>query len=374
MARMDCIVIGGGIAGILTARELAAAGLAVALLERNGLGSGATGAAGGILSSLYPWREPPALQTLSAWSQSRYPSLINALSEETGIDVEWEKSGLLILENADANEALDWAARSGVRLSLVSAREIRELEPGLEVEKNGIRAGLWLPDVAQVRMPRLTRALRQALLSVGVDVREGVEVISVAVEDGRVTGVDTARGRIAAPRVIVCAGAWSSGLLGPLAPAGFAVRPVRGQMIAYQGPPALLRHIVLHDEHYLVPRRDGLIVVGSTVEESGFDNSTTSAARHALEQAARVLLPAVCAYPCRHHWSGLRPASSDQLPYIGKHPDIEGLFFNTGHFRSGILHALASARLLREILLGQSPSLEPAAYDPARTGHPWDNG
>jgi glycine oxidase len=176
-----------------------------------------------------------------------------------------------------------------------------------------------------------------------------------------VHGLMTEQGEFKAERVVIAGGAWSALLLEATG-VTLPIRPVRGQMILYRAEPDVVQRIVLSRDRYVIPRRDGRILVGSTLEEVGFDKSTTRAAMQELESEATRLIPALANYPIEHHWAGLRPGSPHGIPYIMQHPRIEGLFINTGHFRNGVVLGLASARLLADILLQRQPILDPAPY------------
>jgi len=173
-----------------------------------------------------------------------------------------------------------------------------------------------------------------------------------------VQGVETASGRLLADRVILTAGAWS----GTLFPGLRKVEPVQGQMVAFRAPPGLLSRIVLNRGHYLIPRRDGVVLAGSTVEYRGFDKKATAKAREQLHAEALKMVPALAGHPLVHHWAGLRPGSPEGIPLIGEHPRIGGLFINTGHFRNGVVTALASARLLADLIVGRKPIVIPEPY------------
>jgi glycine oxidase len=355
---MDCLIIGGGLIGMLTARELAQAGLEVGLVERGETGRESSWAGGGILSPLSPWDMPEAVTRLAAWGQRRYPKLAGSLHDETGVDPEWIQSGLLILDPVDAGRARRWAAEHEVRLEDLDDRQaIAAIEPGCRAAESA----LWLPDAAQVRNPRLVRALARSLELHGVTVRTGTEVCAIAHERGRVRGVATVAGHIEADRVVIAGGAWSAGLLMPLG-VDVAIRPVRGQMLLYRAAPGLLTRIVIAQGNYLIPRRDGHVLAGSTLEETGFDKSTTAAARDMLARIAVTLAPALAGAGIVRQWAGLRPGSPSGVPYIGEVPGIDGLFINAGHFRNGVLLAPGSARLLSDILLGRSRIVDASPY------------
>lgn len=326
---MECIVVGGGIIGMLSARELARAGCRVRILERGPLGGESSWAGGGILSPLYPWRLPEPVTALAAWGQHQYPELARDLVSDTGIDPEWERSGLLVLDTDEADAAMEWATRQRVALELIEdSVRIAALEPACRP----VERALWLPDVAQIRNPRLIRALRADLERRGVMLHERTAVTSILQRDGRIDGVRTERDTLCADIVIVAAGAWSGRVLNSLA-IHVDIGPVRGQMLLYRAEPGLLLRILLAAGHYAIPRRDGRILVGSTVENAGFEKVTTADARAELRHAAESLAPRLAGCEIEHHWSGLRPGSASEIPYIGAVPEIPGLFINTGHFR-----------------------------------------
>ena len=354
----DIVVVGGGVIGMLTARELVAGGATVRLLERGEIGRESSWAGGGIISPLYPWRYGDGVSALARWGQRHYPAMAEALAAESGIDPEFTRSGLLILDLREREWAEAWASRHGAVLERVDGAMLGEIEPRLA---SGFSEGLWLPEVGQLRNPRLLKALRRSLEPSGVRVEEGCEVTGLVHRGGRVAGVESRRGTYEATRVVVAGGAWSAGVVGELG-LEVKVRPARGQMILFKGEPGHLRRMVLRGGRYLIPRRDGRVLSGSTLEYVGFDKSTTEAARRELVDAARALVPSLAGFTVEHHWSGLRPASLSGIPYIGEHPRLPGLFLNTGHFRNGVVLGAASARLAADLVLGREPILTPAPF------------
>jgi len=354
----DAIVIGGGLLGMLSARELAQAGLKLALFDQGRTGRESTWAGGGILSPLYPWRYDDAVTSLARWGQQRYAEFAGMLQQESGIDPEYRPSGMLILDTDEAEAALAWADRWQVNLKRVSATEIEEIEPRIQPPPAG---ALWLPDVGQLRNPRLARAARGSIDALGVEVHEQSPVEELLIENGEVQGVVSQGKKYFADKVIIAGGAWSSDLLAALG-VTIPVRPVRGQMILFQTEPDLIRRIVLSQDRYVIPRRDGRVLVGSTIEEVGFDKSTTEAALAELRREAERIIPDLANYPVEHHWAGLRPGSPHGIPYIYSDPRVAGLFVNTGHFRNGVVLGLASARLLGDLVLGRQPIVDPSPY------------
>jgi glycine oxidase len=236
--------------------------------------------------------------------------------------------------------------------------QTKSLEPALA---DGFRSSILLPDVGQIRNPRLCKALRRSLHLRGVTIHENTPVLGFISRDGSINGVRTAGGEYPANRVVVAAGAWSAQLLKD-AGLDLPVTPVRGQMIQFQAYRGLLKHVVLHQDHYLVPRMDGLILAGSTLEYTGFDKGTTQEARDELARAATALVPALSECELVRHWAGLRPGSPDGVPFIGEHLRIEGLYVIAGHFRNGVVMAPASVQLLLGLMQKQAGFVDPAPY------------
>lgn len=360
----DYLIVGGGLIGLFTARYLSQAGAQVSVVERGQVGQESSWAGGGILSPLYPWKYPQAVNTLVAWSQQHYPQLVSELQESTGIDAEWINSGLLILDHEQTPDAMAWAQQMDAKVMPVSGTDIQEIEPAVGERQ---QAGLWLPNVAQVRNPKLLQALREDLSLRGVGLMEDTEVTGLLVKEGRIQGVRTANGEIRSSHVVIASGAWSAILFRELGD-NLPVEPVRGQMILLHTKPGLLKRIVLHEGHYAIPRRDGRVLVGSTMEYVGFDKRTTGTACDELLRAAREMAPALTGATLGNHWAGLRPGSPGGVPFIGAHPRVEGLFVNAGHFRNGVVTAPASAKLLVDMLLEKDLIINSASYQFLRGG------
>ncbi len=359
----DALIIGGGIIGLLTARELAGAGAKVSLIEMGEVGKESTWAGGGIISPLYPWRYADSVTVLASWSQHQYPGLCEALREESGIDAEYTRSGLLILDAGERDRVKAWAARHSHRLEILDPTGVARLEPELPPAPEG---AVWMPEIAQVRNPRLGRAAHYAVRD-RVEIHEHAEVLELTTAAGRITGARTRTAHFEAEKVIVCTGAWTGKLLAQLGEKP-DIEPVRGQMIVFLSQPGQIRHIALQNDRYIIPRRDGRVLVGSTLEYAGFMKTTTAEAKEALYRSAVEMFPFLRHTPIENHWAGLRPGSPSGIPFIGAYPGIDGLFFNAGHFRNGVTLGPASARLAADLVLGRAPILpsEPYALDAKR--------
>ena len=348
--------------GMLTARRLLQEGLSVALLEQGKLCREASWAGGGILSPLAPWDYPEAVTALVSWSQQYYPLLAAELLEQTGIDPEWTQSGLLLTACEPDAIVQDWHRRHPCALEILDEAQLQEIEPGVAL---GQGPAIHLPDVAQARNPRLGKALGIALQMQGMALYEDTRVTGLQLSQGKIQGVSTDQGDFAADYVVVAGGAWSAEIL-----KGYTrelpVSPVLGQMIMFEAEPGLVRHIVLHDGHYLIPRRDGLLLAGSTLEYTGFNKETSNEARELLAAMALELFPVLSDYPIVRHWAGLRPGTADGVPFIGEHNEISGLFLNTGHFRNGVVMAPGSAQLLVDGMVGRPGFTDPQPYLPGR--------
>ena len=339
----DFIVIGAGIIGLATAQRLLAQGAAVTVLERGVAGQESSWAGGGILSPLCPWDYPDEVTRLTTCGAALFPAWAQALHGATGIDSEYEVSGMLVLPPFDGQAARQWCAAHGVAVN--SAEE----------------GALFLPDVAQVRNPRLLRALRQQVAALGGRMVEQCSVRELVAVNGRVQALATSGGVFSAENYIVTAGAWSKEVLGQYA-LQLDIKPVRGQMLLFKFAAPPLRHIVVQGGLYLIPRRDGHLLVGSTLEEVGFDKHTTITAHDDLYQRAQRLLPQLCDMPLVRHWAGLRPASPRNIPTIARHPQLDNLYLNSGHFRYGVTMAPASVEILLNELAGAPQPFDVAPY------------
>lgn len=328
------LIIGGGAIGLTSAQALLQAGYQVTLVERGTTGAEASWAGGGIMSPLCSWDYSESVTRLTQRSMGMFDEAAKRLHVATGIDPEYQRSGMLLLPPFDDQRATQWCAEHGVALQHVA---LSDCIPGLE------GCGLLMPDIGQVRNPRLLQALRRHVQMLGGVILEQHEVQKFEIAGGRISGLQTSQGRLSADAYIVAAGAWSKTLLGEHA-LNLDVRPIRGQILLFKFDAPPFRQILLQESLYFIPRTDGHVLVGSTLEDAGFDKSTTVEARESLLQRVYALFPD---WPSPvQHWAGLRPASPDNIPTIGRHPRLSNLYANCGHFRYGVTMSLACAELL----------------------------
>ncbi len=355
---MQVVIVGGGLIGLLSARELVLAGCRVTVVDQAVPGQESSWAGGGILSPLYPWQYSDPVNHLASWGQAHYPELVAGLMRDGGIDPQWTQSGMLVLDGDMAEVAQAFAERFAMPMELLDARELLSLESRIT---SAAELALYFPSIAQVRNPRFVKSMLTSCAALGVRFLPRTQVSGFLQTDSVIRGVTTTNGKLDADVVLVAGGAWSGHLLKALQ-VTVPVEPVRGQMILYRAAPGDIEHIVLSEGHYLIPRRDGRILAGSTLEYVGFDKSTTEQGRTQLIEFACNLFPFLADTPIEQQWSGLRPGQSGAIPYICDVPGHAGLFVNTGHFRNGVILGPASAHLVADLILGRTPILDPAVY------------
>ncbi|MBI0407846.1 MAG: glycine oxidase ThiO [Nitrosospira sp.] len=353
----DVVVIGGGVIGLATAHELLRLGARVTILERSYCGKESSWAGGGILSPLLPWDYHDSVTQLVQLSNKLFPKLVEELRQETGISPEHQTCGMLVL--SDVKNTQDDAVKIWCDRNIFSIKNLspHEIVPELTWDKSA----LWLPAVAQVRSPRFLQALKKSVELSGGIISEHVEVKSWKFKHAHVESVITSQGEHVAQHYIVAAGAWSQEVLSEYA-LKMNVYPVRGQMLLFRAPLGLLKTIVFHNGFYLIPRQDGHILAGSTMENVGFNKNITNDAREELLAKTRTLLPMLTEEMLVGHWAGLRPGSYGNIPIISRHPVITNLYLNSGHHRYGVTMAPGSAHLLSKTVINNLPSLDSAPY------------
>jgi glycine oxidase len=368
-------IIGAGVIGLGIAWRLAGRA-AVTVFDRAKAGSGASHAAAGMLAACCE-AEPgeEALVALGRESQARWPAFADELSRATGIDVELRREGTLVLaltadDQAEIAHRLEFQRQLDLPLEWLSAAQTRAREPHLAGK---IAGALFSAQDHQVDNRKLAQALRAAAEAAGVTIHEHRPVKEIVLQGGRAKGVALEDGTIAAADIVVlAAGAWSRGIAGLPPDRRPPVRPVKGQMLALQMDRAapLLTHVLWAPGAYLVPRRDGRLIVGGTVEEQGFDDKITAGGMLTLLEAAWRAVPAIEELPVAEIWVGHRPGSRDDAPILGPGP-AEGLVYATGHHRNGILLAPVTADAIARLVLDDvvEPAIKPFGlerFQPAR--------
>lgn len=362
-------IVGGGLIGSSIAFELAAAKLRVVVLDRQAPGREASWAAAGMLSPAPDGPSTVQLVPLALESLALYPSFVARVEEESGQSTDFVgAAGLEIFYSARGEAERD--ATIADHRQLGTAIEPITVEAARNIEKSinpNASAAAWFSDEARVDPRLLTDAVISAAQRRGVEIRSGVEVTSLLREGDRCTGVMANSEKIAARHIIVAAGCFSGGIgLGSETVARFAPTiPIRGQMIALRPSGFAMRHVVRSERGYLVPRTDGRIIAGSTLEDAGFEKRVTAAGMHKILEAALELIPALAEAAVVETWSGLRPGTPDQLPILGP-SNIDGLLIATGHYRNGILLAPVTAKILHDcVLAGETPA-NAAIFSPLR--------
>jgi glycine oxidase len=352
----DAIVIGAGIIGLSLAIELNKQGLRVLVVEKGEPGREASWAAGGMLVD-FPAETPPALRELATASAAMYPEFVHELEDESRLKIDLRSVGTLrFLDSRPAPDSLDghgWLARW------------RELEPNLKAAKLRAESNVGVYLKERCVDPRdLTAAAIGAARHRGIDFSSGNQVLAVEVADGRACGVRTNKTSFGAGMVVNCAGAWA----GQIGPEPFPTRPVKGQMLCVIMPgKEMVRHVIRTPVAYLIPRSDGRMLIGATVEEAGFDKQTVPEMIQKLRQAALDLVPKLAEARFLQAWAGLRPGTPDGLPILGATP-TPGYFVATGHFRDGILLAPLTAKVMARVMTGQRPELDLTAFGAGRFG------
>lgn len=355
------LVIGGGIIGMLTARNLQKEGRSVALIDKGKLGGEATWAAGGILSTLNPWQQNTATQPLIDEGRQRFDTLAEELKQETEIDPEFIRSGVLVLDIDEKHQALEWAKNNNEILQVLTKPSLLEREKHISTKFD---EALYHPSTAQIRPPRLISALQHSLMQKKVTLIQNTCIEKILVEGHVTKGVATKNGSIYSEKVILCSGAWTKNLLTENSSTNKSIdiQPVRGQMLLYKLPQQIISHIILKNKSYVIPRKDGHILCGSTVEHVGFENETTQAALQELQNIAHHLIPLLSEHKPIKQWSALRPGTQRDKPYICKHPEINGLYLNSGHYRYGILMSIASAGIMTKLVTNTLNTSQIAMY------------
>lgn len=358
----DVVIVGAGIIGCATARALAREGRSVLVVDREDPGRHASWAAAGMLAPQAEADRQDDFLDLLLLARSRFPDLAAELKDETGLDVGYRAEGMMVTafddeDEAELRERHEWQRAAGLDVEALTPEEARGLEPILSQE---LRGALLFPGDHQVDNRILVRALWFSAHAAGARFASGTGVrgleqhgagVRLQMEDG-----DT----VDAPIAVLAAGSWSGRIAG--LPRTIPVEPVHGQLIALDTTPPVLRHNVASARGYIVPRADGRLIVGATMERVGFHTAVTPVGMSAMTQVAIQISDELRDRRILAHWSGLRPGTPDGLPILGPDPDLPHLIYATGHFRNGILLAPVTAEIVGDLVASRPPRVDLAPY------------
>jgi glycine oxidase len=365
MKLYDAVVAGGGLIGASIAFELAAEGLSVAVFDAQNPGREASWASAGMISPAPESSEMASLLPISMASVRLYPEFLQRVEELSGKTVGYRKDGALDLLPSgtgqnEIDEILALHHGAGLHAEVLSGPEAREIEPALTSE---LRAAVHRPDEASLDNRLLTVATLEAARRKGVEIFPGNGAKALWTGGAKCKGLQLQSARVEARWTVIAAGCFSAQIEGVAAYA--PVTPAKGQMMALRCGSVNLKKDLWSGHMYLVPRNDGRIIAGSTVEYEGFDRSVTVEGMKKILTGAISLVPALESARIEETWAGLRPDSPDHLPILGP-TDLDGLLIATGHFRSGILLTPVTARLIREWVTTQKVSTDWAPFSPMR--------
>ncbi|WP_223596426.1 glycine oxidase ThiO [Neobacillus bataviensis] len=351
----DVAIIGGGINGTSIAYQLSKMGRKVIIIEKDQLACQASSAAAGMLAAQAEIEQDGPLFQLALKSQAMFSAITSELYEYSGIDIEYVNKGMFKIAETEeiANEVKKQVAfqrKWDPTIKWLDAKELQEMEPSLSPNVVG---AMYLPNDGHVQPAKLTEAFAKAAVYFGAEIRENTEVLSFIFENGQVKGIITTKGIIHSEQVVVATGAWAAKLMRESG-LDISVYPVKGECFSIRTDKPIINTTIFSDKRcYLVPKRNGEIYIGATMIEHTFDNKVTPEGITTLIERASQLVPQIKEAAWERVWSGIRPQTSDGLPYLGEHPNWKGLFVASGHFRNGILLSPITGKLVADLLAGR---------------------
>jgi glycine oxidase len=349
----DCLIVGGGINGSATAYNLAKKGFKVAILEMGQIASKSSGAAAGILGAQTELTADSPLFQFARKSRAMFPETIRELEEISGVHIGYINKGMYKVatkeeEIQELKELVRFQKQAGEQAEWLSIGEFTEKVP---VVSNHLYGAMYIPNDGQVQAYELSIAFARAALVHGAEIFEFTSVQDWILKDSRIQGVKTNQGNFYANSVVVTTGAWSRTLLDKTG-LELPVYPVKGECLSVISKKPILESTIFSHGCYIVPKKNGRLLIGATVKTDTFDEKVTfSGVLHLLEKAKQ-LIPEIVHTEWERAWTGIRPLSKDGLPFIGEHPEYENLFIATGHFRNGILLAPATGKLIANLVEG----------------------
>lgn len=360
----DVLIIGGGVIGLSIARELAL-DHSVSLIERGRCGQEASSAAAGMLGAQAEAYGDDAFFRLCVDSREMFPELAESLLEETGIDVGLDLAGTLLLSFSEADiaarsERFAWQKAAGFEIEQLSAAEVRREEPFVSTDVLG---GFYLPKDGQIDNRKLVHALQRSCELRGVNFFEETAVDRLAIDKGKVVGAFSGELAFSADKVVLAAGAWGTEINAGF-DLPFTIRPMRGQILQFRTAKKLFTHVIVGPRGYIVPRSDGRVLSGATMDDAGFDASVTNEATAHLIESTSEISPSLGSLKIQEAWTGFRPFAPDRMPVVGRVPNAENLLLALGHFRNGILLSLVTAKLIAAEVRGIAA--RPTEFSPSR--------
>lgn len=369
---MHIAIVGAGITGLMSALELLEQGCSVTLFDQQAAGQAASWAGGGILSPMYPWRYPAAVNALARHAKPMYQDWNQKLQPFTGIDFQIHQTGMLIFDESDFEIGLSYAKTHQdpqQQAELLDQAKLQQINP--RINQSTFKQAIYFPELANIRNPRLLQSIIRYLKQhPRVTWQEDCKITRLNIQQGCVNSISDEHGRLfQADQYVFTTGAWSqywSQQLGLEIP----VQPVQGQMLLFKTPENWLPTMCMNKVMYLIPRQDGHVLCGSSMRQVGFDTSPSSEIRQDILQACIEMVPELADFPLVKQWAGLRPSSPDGIPYIGRIPKLQNAWTNFGHFRNGLCMGPASGKLLVQLILEKTPIVDPDPYDPVRLLEP----
>ena len=367
----DFLIIGGGVIGLALARELTFKGVRrITILEKNqACGTEASNAAAGMLAPQSEADKIDEFFDFCRTSRDLYPHFFEQLINETGVDIELDRSGTLYAaftenDSAEIRRRYEWQKKAGLNVEHLSAEETRRAEAFISPD---VREALFFPNDWQVENRKLLAALQKYCELNQINIIENTEIKSLLTKNGKITGAKSENREFLAEKVILTTGAWTSLIkFDENAPSLIKVKPIRGQMLSYRTAKRLFTKVIYSPRGYIVPRSDGRILVGATVEDAGFDKIVTADGTDFLRTNAFEIAPNLVNLEISESWAGLRPFAADGLPILGEFPEIENLFVATAHYRNGILLAPLTAKILANKIVENTNSNYFDVFSPRR--------
>jgi glycine oxidase len=367
-SELKAIIIGGGIIGCCVAWRLAAEGVATTVLERGRIGQEASWAAAGMIAPQAEAEGPGPFFDFCMKARDAFDRIIDRLVRDSGLDPEYDRAGILYValdadERAQLQRRAAWQRSVGAPVEELSGPEARRFEPMLSPE--AIYA-IHMPTNRRTDNRKLTQAYAAAARNAGAEFVEGARVEAMALRGERAIGVVMDGGSIREADVVInAAGSWAGEVRG-LEADRVKLHPVRGQILCFEVPPGTIGPALFSLRGYVVPRRDGRLLAGSTMEEAGYNKSVTLAGLDKIARGAAAIVPTLGAAAFREAWAGLRPATRDLLPVLGFSPSVSNVLWAAGHFRSGILLSAITGEIIADLIKGRRPAAELGAFSAAR--------